>query len=144
MSEHTEASVREEVRAWLEAHWDPNLSLREWRELHRQLLISCRELGLRFNQEPASYADIHQALLTGSLSLIGQRHERGEYRGARQLRFRIFPGSGVKKEPRWLMAAEIAETRRVYARGVAGIEPAWIERSRRCCRGTTILSCLTR
>jgi len=102
--------------------------LREWRELHRQLRLACRDLGLRENDEPADYGSVHRALLTGSLSLLGQHDEKGHYLGPRQLKFRIFPGSAlVEKRPRWLIAAEITETRRVYARTVAGVEPGWIE-----------------
>lgn len=73
------------------------------------------------------YANLHQALLPGLLGNLGMLVEEGDYLGARETRFRIFPGSGVRKSPKWLMAAEIVETRRVYARGVARIEPEWIE-----------------
>ncbi len=73
------------------------------------------------------YANLHQALLPGLLGSLGMLVEDGDYLGARETRFRIFPGSGVRKAPKWLMAAEIVETRRVYARGVARIEPEWIE-----------------
>ncbi|MBK6742274.1 MAG: ATP-dependent RNA helicase HrpA [Hydrogenophilales bacterium] len=73
------------------------------------------------------YVNLHQALLPGLLGSLGMLVEDGDYLGARETRFRIFPGSGVRKSPKWLMAAEIVETRRVYARGVARIEPEWIE-----------------
>ena len=102
--------------------------MREWRELHRQLLLAARDLKLRINAEPADYSSIHKALLAGSLSLIGQHDERGEYLGPRNLRFRIFPGSGLAgKTPKWLLAGEIVETRRIYARSVAAVEARWIE-----------------
>ncbi|MDP6375368.1 MAG: ATP-dependent RNA helicase HrpA [Pseudomonadales bacterium] len=102
--------------------------VREWREVHRQLLLACRHLGMRPNREEANPASVHRALLTGCLSLIGRYDEKGNYQGARNLSFRIFPGSALAgKRPRWLMAVEIAETRRVYARTVAGVQPRWIE-----------------
>lgn len=102
--------------------------LREWRELHRQLRLACRELGLKENSEPAGYGSVHRALLAGSLSLLGQHDEKGHYLGPRQLKFRIFPGSALaEKRPRWLIAAEITETRRIYAHTVAAVEPGWIE-----------------
>ncbi len=129
--ETRQANSRSGLRRACQKRFLSPVRMREWRELHRQLLIGCRDLGLRVNKSSARYADIHCALLTGSLSLVGQRQERGEYLGARQLKFRIFPGSGVKKEPRWLMAAEISETRRIYARCIADIEPAWLERAGR-------------
>ena len=103
--------------------------MREWRELHRQLLLACKHLGYKLNTQEADYALVHQSVLTGSLSLIGLLQEKGEYLGARNLKFRIFPGSSlVKNTPKWIVASEIAETSRVYARGVAGIQAAWIER----------------
>ena len=102
--------------------------MREWHALHRQLLLAVRGLGMRVNAEPAHYASVHRAILAGSLSFIGLHDERGDYHGPRNLRFRIFPGSGLAKtRPRWLMAGEISETQRVYARSVARIEARWIE-----------------
>ncbi len=104
------------------------LRMREWRDLHRQLVLSVKQLGLRVNAQPAEYAPIHRSILAGSLSLIGLKDERGEYLGARNLRFRIFPGSYLaSSHPKWLVGSEISETQRVYARCVATIEPEWIE-----------------
>ncbi len=104
------------------------LRMREWRDLHRQLLLAVRQLGLRVNNEPAEYMAIHRSILAGSLSLIGLKDERGEYLGARNLRFRIFPGSYLASaHPKWLVGSEISETQRVYARCVASIEPEWVE-----------------
>ena len=102
---------------------------REWREIHRQLRLIGRELKLQENASPAGYRTIHECVLSGSLSLIANHDERGQYIGARQLKLRIFPGSGLAgKTPRWIVAGEIMETSRVYARCVAFVEPAWIER----------------
>jgi len=103
--------------------------LREWRDLHRQLLLAIRDLGWRENARAADYESVHTAILSGSASLVGTRGERGEYLGARGLKFRIFPGSGLAQAtPRWLVAAEISETQRVYARCVAAVDARWIER----------------
>lgn len=125
--EARQANSRNALRRLCQKRFLSAARMREWRELHRQLRISCRELGFRLSDRPARYADLHRCVLTGSLSLVGQKQERGEYLGARQLKFRIFPGSGITREPRWLMAGEISETQRVYARRVAEIEPAWLE-----------------
>jgi len=104
----------------------------EWRALHRQLLLSVRGLRMKVNNEASDYTSLHRALLTGSLSLIGTHDERGEYLGPRNLRFRIFPGSALaERRPKWLVAAEIVETKRVYARTVAQVETRWIEQSAR-------------
>jgi ATP-dependent helicase HrpA len=81
--------------------------------------------------EGVAYAPLHQALLPGLLGNLGLLTEEGVYLGARDMKFALFPGSGVKKKPKWVMAAEIVETRRVYARAVAKIEPEWIEHAGR-------------
>jgi len=121
-------NTRAGTRKALEKQFLSPARLREWRELHRQLLLAVRELGMRPNETPAGYADLHRAVLAGSLSLIGLHEEKGSYQGPRNLRFRIFPGSGLAgRTPKWLMAGEIMETRRIYARCVAAVEPGWIE-----------------
>ncbi len=101
--------------------------LREWRDLHGQLHAQIAEMGLRMNEAPANYEAIHRALLAGLLGNVGFKTEDG-YLGARGIRFRIFPGSKVRKKPKWLMASEITETSRLYARTVAEIDPSWIEK----------------
>ncbi|MGD8498283.1 MAG: ATP-dependent RNA helicase HrpA, partial [Chromatiales bacterium] len=104
------------------------MRIREWIETHGQLRTLMLESGARENEKDASYAQLHRALLSGLLSHIGIRDEAGEFIGARNRRFRVFPGSGLfKRPPKWLMAAEIAETARVYARTCARIEPEWLE-----------------
>ena len=97
--------------------------VREWRELHHQLHHSCRELKFKENARPAETLAIHRALLPGLLSRIGFRHEKHEYLGVRNSKFSIFPGSGIfKSAPKWLMAAELIETTRLYAHCCAGID----------------------
>nr|WP_246480971.1 ATP-dependent RNA helicase HrpA [Motiliproteus sediminis] len=105
------------------------LRMREWRDLHRQLLLACKAMGLKQNAEPASYAAIHQALLSGLLGQIGFRQENREYLGARNRKFLVFPGSPLSKgKQKWIVAAELVETSRLYARLVARIEPEWVEK----------------
>lgn len=114
-------------RALHQAFVSPN-RMREWRALHRQLLLAIRQMDLRLNETPADFASIHLSLLSGSLSFIGLHDERGQYLGARGLRFRIFPGSTLSSsKPKWLMAGEIVETSAVYARNIAHIDPRWVE-----------------
>ena len=104
------------------------LRVREWRELHRQLRVVCKELRLPRNDTPASYRQIHEAVLVGSLGLIAQHDEKGKYIGPRNLRLGIFPGSGLaKRSPKWIVAVEVVETQRVFARCVAAVESRWIE-----------------
>ncbi|ACE83404.1 ATP-dependent RNA helicase HrpA [Cellvibrio japonicus] len=103
------------------------LRLREWRDVHHQLCLAIKDLGFRMNTEPASYEAIHQALLTGLLGNLGFNHEEREYLGARNRKFTIFPGSSLhKKTPKWIMAAELIETSRLFAHTVAKIEPEWV------------------
>jgi ATP-dependent helicase HrpA len=103
--------------------------LREWRDVHRQLAELAGEMHMRVNQKPASYEQVHRALIAGLLGNIGTKgEEAGEYLGARGIKFSIFPGSGLrKKQPRWVLAAELVETARLYARCAARIEPEWVE-----------------
>ncbi|MBN7796684.1 ATP-dependent RNA helicase HrpA [Parahaliea mediterranea] len=105
------------------------MRMREWRDIHGQLLIACRQQGLKPARElPAEedYAGIHKALLAGLLGNIAQYLEGRDYLGARNRKLQIFPGSSqARKRPKWLVAAEIVETSGVYAREVGGIDPAW-------------------
>ncbi|MBD3647182.1 MAG: ATP-dependent RNA helicase HrpA, partial [Pseudomonadales bacterium] len=104
------------------------LRMREWRDIHRQLHLLCREMNLKENHGDADYASIHRALLTGLLSNIGERGDENEYVGARNRKHYIFPGSSqFKSRPRWIVSAELVETTRLYARTVARIESDWIE-----------------
>jgi ATP-dependent helicase HrpA len=108
-----------------------HLRLREWRELHHQIRLACKPLNFKENQEPASYPALHKALLAGLLGNIGVKNDEPgdlQYLGARNRKFSIFPGSSqFKKKPRWLMAAELLETSKLFAHGVAKIEPEWIQ-----------------
>ena len=105
------------------------LRLREWRELYQQLHTQVTEMGMRENELPASYEQIHKALLCGLLGNIGMKGVEGnEYLGARSIKFIIAPNSVLaKKGAKWVMAAELTETHRLYARCVARIEPEWLE-----------------
>ncbi len=105
--------------------------LREWRDIHSQLLAMAGEQGWRVNKLDATYEQIHMALLTGLLGNIGLKSEDGGgYQGARGIRFHIHPASRlVKKAGRWILAAELVETTRLYARCVARIEPPWLEKA---------------
>jgi ATP-dependent helicase HrpA len=105
------------------------LRLREWHELHQQLHAQMSEMNMRFNEQPASYEQIHKALLTGLIGNIGTRAvNEPHYLGARETKFFIAPNSVLaKKGAKWVLAAELMETTRLYARCVARIEPQWLE-----------------
>ncbi len=105
--------------------------MREWEDIHEQLVRVMRELGFGPNDQPASGEQIHRALLPGLLSKIGMWNpEARVYIGARQTRFLIHPSSSLaKKPPAWVMAAELVETSQLFARSVAKIDPAWLEKA---------------
>jgi ATP-dependent helicase HrpA len=116
-------------RQWCQRNFLSWLRLREWREVHGQLATLCHEHGWRENQVEAGYEAIHKALLAGLLGHIGLKSEDDVfYRGAREIKFHIHPGSSlVKKAGRWIVAAELVETSRLFARCVARIEPEWLK-----------------
>ena len=117
-----------QARRWCRDNFLSAARMREWEELRTQLSEVVGELGWRVGEAPASAEAIHRSVLPGLLGNIGERTERGDYLGARGLRFVIAPGSPLKgRPPRWVMAATLAETQRIYARTVAAIEPEWIE-----------------
>jgi ATP-dependent helicase HrpA len=128
-----------QFRRMCRAEYLHHLRIREWQDLHGQLRRVLRELDIRPNTEPADPKVVHQSLLAGLLSHIGlqvepppdprrRRPDRNAYLGARNASFAIFPGSGLfRRPPRWVMAAELVETSRLWARTVARIEPEWIE-----------------
>lgn len=126
--EQRQALSTGQLRKLCKKHYLNYLRMREWRDMHRQLALVCKELKLRHNSEEASYADVHKALLTGLLSHLGNKTEEADYLGARNRKFWIFPGSSqFKRKPKWIMTAELVETSKLYARGIAKIEPSWIE-----------------
>ncbi|PRH22527.1 ATP-dependent RNA helicase HrpA [Burkholderia multivorans] len=107
-----------------------HLRLREWRDVHSQLLTVVREHGWRLNESEATYEQVHLALLTGLLGNLGLKADDDpHYLGARGIKFYLWPGSALaKKAGRWVMAAELVETSRLYARCLAKIEPEWVEK----------------
>ena len=124
--------------------------LREWQDIFSQLKLTLKEQKISLtsvdyqfsmldadtlkNQEkqaknlPTSLVSVHQALLSGLLSHLGQQDENREFKGARGSKFFVFPGSALaKKPPKWLMSAELVETSRLFARMNARVDPVWIE-----------------
>ena len=105
--------------------------LREWADVHSQLVEAAGEMRWRSNASPATYEQIHLALLSGLLGNMGTKPpEDASYAGTNGVKFVIHPSSSLtRKAPRWLMAAELVDTGRLYARTVAKVEPQWIERT---------------
>lgn len=105
--------------------------LREWRDVHGQLHHTLADLGWKFNTTPATYEQLHRALLTGLLGHVGcKSDDEPYYNGARGMKWFAWPGSVLaKKSGRWVMAAELVETSRLFARTLARIEPEWLEQA---------------
>ena len=106
--------------------------VREWRDIHSQLHTVVAEHKWRLNTLPANYEQLHLSMLSGLLGNIGCKLEgegaTGEYLGARGIKFFAHPGAHLVKKPgRWIVASELVETTRLFGRGIAGIEPQWLE-----------------
>ncbi|MBZ8138963.1 ATP-dependent RNA helicase HrpA [Rubrivivax gelatinosus] len=102
--------------------------VREWRDIHSQLLTVVAEHGWRLNTLPATYEQLHLSMLAGLLGNIGCKSDDDEwYLGARGIKFWRHPGAHLSKKPgRWIVVAELVETTRLFGRGIAAIEPGWI------------------
>lgn len=103
--------------------------VREWRDIHSQLLTVVKEQKWLLNNEAAGYEAVHLSMLSGLLGNIGYKAEESEsYLGAHGIKFHPHPGAHLSKKPgRWIVAAEQVETSRLYGRGIAAIEPQWLE-----------------
>ncbi len=119
---------RRELRRWCKERHFSLLRLSEWDDVYAQVEERAAEVGIVAQRQAASYTGVHRSLLAGFATMVGSRGEEGVYLGTRAVRFHIFPGSPLaRRRPRWVMAANIVETSRVFARRVAEIEPQWIE-----------------
>lgn len=123
---------RRELRRWCKERRLSLLRLSEWEDVHSQVSDRARAAGIAAQRRPASYTGVHRSLLAGFCTTVGVRGEEGDYLGTRGIRFHIFPGSPLRRrKPRWVMAANIVETSRVFARTLAEVEPMWIEAATR-------------
>ncbi len=137
-----EAVSRGRLERICRSHFLSPQRMREWSDVYRQLrglaatVVRQRSIGPpRFDEEDQDrvvdqgrYATIHQALLTGLLSGVALAGDKGEYTGAGGLKLFLWPGSGVfQAKPKWIVAGELVETTKQYARTVAAIQPEWIE-----------------
>ncbi len=103
--------------------------VREWRDIHTQLHTVVAEHKWAVNTSPASYEQLHLSMLSGLLGNVGNKHETEDvYLGARGIKFHRHPGAHLSKRPgRWIVCAELVETTRLFGRGIAAIEPQWLE-----------------
>ncbi|MEE3259953.1 MAG: ATP-dependent RNA helicase HrpA [Candidatus Latescibacterota bacterium] len=141
-----ESASQNQLRKFCKAHYLSYMRMREWRDIYEQIVETLGEIkGFRFDDRPADYDAIHRAVLTGLLSSIARREEGNIYQAARNREVMVFPGSGLflrkekgkkngedekrdkDKNSGWLVAAEMVETSRLFARTVARIQPDWLE-----------------
>ncbi|TAG25681.1 MAG: ATP-dependent RNA helicase HrpA, partial [Burkholderiales bacterium] len=103
--------------------------VREWRDIYSQLASTVQDLGFKPNAQPATFEQLHLSLLAGLLGNIGYKQdEEDQWLGARGIKWLPHPGANLSKKPgRWIVCAELVETTRLFGRGVAGIEPKWVE-----------------
>ena len=125
----TKIRSQSRMRKFCKSHYLSYLRLAEWLDIHEQIeRILAEEPGFAANSQPASYDAIHRSLLSGNLRNIGLKKEKNLYQGAGGREMVIFPGSGLyNKAGQWIMAAEVVETTKVYARIVANIKVEWLE-----------------
>nr|WP_286235912.1 ATP-dependent RNA helicase HrpA [Thalassotalea sediminis] len=134
INEQQKSLTNNQFRKLCQKEYLSYVRIREWQDIYSQLKLTLKEQNIaltsvNWSAEKESSGDtIHQAILSGLLSHLGQLDENREYKGARNSRFFVFPGSNLaKKNPKWLMATELVETSRLFARVVAKIDPAWVE-----------------
>jgi ATP-dependent helicase HrpA len=120
--------TRRDLRRWCTERRLSLLRLSEWDNVYSQVKDRAADLGIVAGSQKASYTAVHRSLLAGFNTMIGVRGEDGVYLGTRGVRFHLFPGSPLRRrKPKWVMAANIVATSRIYARSLAEIQPIWIE-----------------
>jgi len=140
--EQRQALTQNALKQYCKQNFLSFMRMREWRETHRQLTLSCQQLGFRSRhpetdsgaqrvipeQDNAQrdYQAIHRAIVRGSLNQLGMKSEDNFYQGARGRKFVLLPASSLfRKQPKWIVSAELIETHRVFASMAARIEPEW-------------------
>ncbi len=129
-SHHPEHKLsNRQYEALLRQHYISVRRVREWRDIHSQLHTVVAEHGWKLNATPASYDQLHLSMLAGLLGNIGCKHDTEDvYLGARGIKFHRHPGAHLSKRPgRWIVCAELVETARLFGRGIAAIDPQWLE-----------------
>lgn len=120
-----------QLQKWCKKQYLGFMRMREWRDIHTQICVAMKRINMKVNAQAASYDSIHSALLSGLLGYIGYLSEEkdvvGEYLGTRNRRFSLFPSSSqFKKKPKWVVAAQLLETSKLYAHNIAKVDPKWI------------------
>lgn len=117
-----------QLRKYCKQNFLSYMRMREWREIHRQLLLSCQALGWKLNAKAADYESVHQSIISGSLNQIASKSEGSEYLGNRNRKFKLLSSSVLgKKQAPWIVTGDLIETHQVFASMAAKIQPEWVE-----------------
>lgn len=117
-----------QLRKYCQTNFLSYMRMREWRDVHRSLLVTSKQLGYRLNKTPGSYKAIHKAIIAGSLNQIAVRIDNKTYQGTRNRKFTIFSSSvATRAKAKWLVTGELVETTETFASMAAKIQPHWVE-----------------
>lgn len=120
-------SSQGQLKRYCKAHFLSYMRMREWREVHRQLLLSCQHMGFNLNREPASYSAVHKSIISGSLNQIAQKQDSRLYQGNRNKKFSLFSSSVLANSTaQWIVSGELIETTQTFASMAAKIQPQWV------------------
>lgn len=123
-----QSSSQGELRKYCKKQFLSFMRMREWREVHRQLLLSCQKIGLRTRTGESDYAAIHKSLVVGSLHQVARKSEERHFIGTRNKKFTLFGSSVLARSgARWIVSGEQIETSQVFATQAAKIQPEWVE-----------------
>lgn len=121
-------STQNQLKKYCKTHFLSFMRMREWREVHRQLLLSCKQLGFRINKKPGTYEAIHRTIISGSLNQIATKLDSKVYVGSRNKRFTVSRTSVVTSlKAKWIVTGELVETSQTFASMAAKIQPKWVE-----------------
>jgi ATP-dependent helicase HrpA len=121
-------SNQNQLRKYCKQNFLSYSRMREWREIHRQLLLSCQQMGWRLNQQPGDYRVVHESIISGSLNQIATKSENNQYLGNRNRRFKLLSSSVLSdRKLDWIVTGDLLETHQVFASMAAKIDPEWVE-----------------
>jgi ATP-dependent helicase HrpA len=117
-----------QLRKFCKQNFLSYMRMREWREIHRQLLLSCQSLGWKINSRAAEYQPVHESIISGSLNQIACKSDGNEYLGNRNRKFKLLSSSVLsKKQSDWIVTGDLIETHQVFASMAAKVQPEWVE-----------------
>lgn len=126
--EKRQSSTQGQLKKYCKNNFLSYMRMREWREVHRQLLISCQHLGFRINSDKGNYSSIHKSIISGSFNQIASRIDGKNYLGNRNKKFSLFSSSVLaSSSPKWIVSGELIETSQTFATLAAKIQPEWVE-----------------